>query len=139
MTNRLLLDSSGLSISAPGVDVLTSELHSRAFDSRYPMPKVYTTGAVGISVNNAYFGVSPTVSYGKTFSKVPTVFFYVVLADGLNTSRFAYRRYTMGSYYETSFAASVGTSSISWTMRSRYGPNSRDTFSGTIYYLILDD
>lgn len=139
MTNRVLLNDSGLKISAPGFDVLTAGLNTMAFDSRFPMPKVYTTGAVGITLSNVFFASTGLVSYGKTFSRVPTVFYHVAMPNGLNCTRFAFRPYEASNEQYSTFASSIGLSGISFLLRSRLGANSRDSYSATIYYLVLDE
>jgi hypothetical protein len=68
MTNRVLLDNTGLKVSKPGVDVLTAALSDLVFRSDDGGMPVFLKPT--ILLPTAY-GTIGTLSYGKTFSYTP--------------------------------------------------------------------
>lgn len=70
MANRVLLDTSGLKISAPGVDVL----------SALPSALIYSSDWAGIGLllkGMSYTnGTTVTVPFGKTFERPPLINLY---------------------------------------------------------------
>jgi len=136
LTNRFLLDSNGLKISTPGVDVLGEDLRYLAFTSRHRIPKVFLSASVTLSINNAYFGQTGVVPYGRTFSRMPTIFYYLQTADGLCITRHAFRTtYGSPNTYYSSFVSSIGRSGVSFLLRTP----TQSSSTNTVHYIVLED
>ncbi|QIG76838.1 hypothetical protein EVC30_009 [Rhizobium phage RHph_Y1_11] len=79
MANRLLLDTTGLKISKPGIDVLTAAAGNLQFSSDWKQLRVYGRGSFTVPNPIGYTpkalggwnSVTFTVSLGKTFSGIP--------------------------------------------------------------------
>lgn len=68
MTNRILLNTSGLKISKPGVDVLTTNNANLYFDSNGNSYPILIKSSVALSTS---YNTTVTLYYGKTFTSVP--------------------------------------------------------------------
>jgi hypothetical protein len=78
MTNRILLNSSGLKISKSGVNVLTAGNADLLFTSDYSHLAFYATGTFTIAAGDSHLTVPyDRVTFGKTFASPPyCMFFY---------------------------------------------------------------
>ncbi|WLR91012.1 hypothetical protein [Shinella zoogloeoides] len=72
MANRILLDQTGLFISAAGVDVLSALEKDLIFSSNYVSTRKFLGGTVFVSANS-----QATINYGTTLAGVPIGIFYV--------------------------------------------------------------
>ncbi|MGO7308776.1 hypothetical protein ACCS91_33515 [Rhizobium ruizarguesonis] len=68
MANRILLDASGLKISSPGFDVLTTGNANLLFSSDWSALSILMVGSVTVPANG-----SQTVFFGRTFTRSPIV------------------------------------------------------------------
>jgi hypothetical protein len=80
MANRVLLNSSGLKVSKPGHDVLTTGVTGLLFSSDFSQASHLTENTVNCDWNEAGFRF---ISYGKTFPSTPLVQFLEVYPDGI--------------------------------------------------------
>lgn len=73
MANRVILNSSGLTISRPGVNVLTAtDVSDLLFSSNYNAHKFIQSGTASLTSGGQYF----TVNFGVTLNKLPICFVY---------------------------------------------------------------
>lgn len=77
MVDRVILDTQGLRVSIPGVDVKTAAASGLIFDSKWSNLKLWMRSRITASGG----GVLNRVPFGKTFANPPLVFFYVVSGD----------------------------------------------------------
>lgn len=134
MTNRILLDSGGLKISVPGVDVLSAGQRYLAFSPNYKMPRIYQSGSVSLNINSAYAGQTGAISFGKTFDTPPTVFYYLVRADGFCASGQAWEVYSQSIMPMPLFIANVTRSDVSFTLRSY----AKTSSINTVHYIVME-
>ena len=80
MTGRVLLDNSGLKVSKPGVDVLTTGPGGLQFSSDWSAFGEYMSGSYSVGWT-ALAGEKGRhdgfISFGKTFATKPAVWFYL--------------------------------------------------------------
>jgi hypothetical protein len=75
MTNRVLLDSSGLKVSKPGVNVLTASASQLNFNSEWSQVGLYRRGTYTIDWPISASGIF--INLGKTFTTPPIVIFEI--------------------------------------------------------------
>lgn len=80
MTNRVLLDSSGLKVSKPGVNVITANRNQLLFGSDASCMTLHMSGVWALSNTTA----TQTLLLGKTFSRIPYVTLFVDFGGSFN-------------------------------------------------------
>ena len=119
MTNRVVIDASGLRVSRAGFDVLTASKVQLLFSSEWHNQKLWTKGSVFTAPLE-----TKVVNYGKTFAVLPMI----ELNGNFN--------YYSDAAYLNSFVSSqvvVGTSSM-----SLYGGSS-DLSTGVFWNYVIWD
>ncbi len=113
MTNRVLLNTNGLKVSAPGKDVLTALKNELQFSSDWGSLRPYMTGQASPPRGSTF-----TVNFGKTFTNsIPLV--SVFLYGSVYGPEFGGAFYTLG-YGGPSFAGySITRSSFTLILDSQ--------------------
>lgn len=130
MTNRVLLNASGLRVSRATKDVLSAGLGDLKFNSDWSQLGVFTTGSKApswsvISSTEGYW--HDTQSFGRTFATEPLVFFEIDAGTGLylpigDAAGFTFHQETGVSNY---WWVVVQVSTTGLTYNARYNkPNS---------------
>lgn len=84
MSDRVLMDSSGLKVSKPGTDVKTANEAGLIFNSQWAAMSRLLFGSVDVPVPGpSDFPTNRTVLYGKSFTYRPLVF---TIVHGFNNS-----------------------------------------------------
>lgn len=82
MSNRVLLNSSGLKVSKPGVDVLTAGSTGLQFSSDWSGMPIAERGTVTLNwttLSSTEATSARTITLAKTYSSVPyTLFFWII-------------------------------------------------------------
>lgn len=78
MANRVLINSSGLKVSKPGFDVLSTADINLLFNSDWSQIKLFTKGVFSASVS----GGNQSVMFGKTFNNRPLCMFWASSTGG---------------------------------------------------------
>lgn len=124
MTGRVLLNSGGLKVSKPGVEVTTTGPGGLQFSSDWSAFGQYMAGSYGVgwSVLSGELGRHDGfISFGKTFATKPAVWFYLQSSGGLvpigNASSFSFYGSDNTGTPPRSFGviAQVGTTGITVT------------------------
>lgn len=99
MVDRILLDSSGLKVSQPGVPVLSAGFSQLQFSSDFSAIGLFSTNV--FALNWSFFGAnsgtfSTTINYGKSYATPPLIWFYADYGSYMvpigNTNGVAYVR-----------------------------------------------
>jgi len=87
MVARVLLNSSGLKVSKPGIDVLSAGFSNLQFSSDWSAMTIVQRGvhSPAWSVSGLYGTYNSSIAFVKTFSTVPFVLFYQILPSGART------------------------------------------------------
>lgn len=78
MTRRVLLNSAGLRVSQPGVDVLSAGYNQLQFTSDFSALSLFTQGSHSISWSSGGNSADHVafIPFGKTFASPPLVWFF---------------------------------------------------------------
>jgi len=115
MANRVLLNSSGLKVSAPGFNVLTTEDEHLIFSSDTHQANVYMKGVLSVGSGTHF------IPYGKTYSRKPLACFGYASVGGTEYKQFwgdySVMGYIGGSTYSVIAWVRVDSTGITFWLR----------------------
>ena len=112
MVNRVLLNASALSISAPGVDVFSALEKDLIFSSNYMSARRFLTGSVVVGANS-----QAVVYYGATLNGYPVGVFYTSLNAWIGRHPII-QATTQVQTDQKEFTAQFGLSSVTFLNRT---------------------